>query len=58
MQEISRVYSIDKCNYGQAVTKWFFWENELTETMKIVVKNEGWKKRWKDKYRQIQRLEI
>ena len=43
VQEISRVYNINKWNYVQKVSKRFFDKNEFREMIKIAVRNRGWK---------------
>ena len=45
VQEINRVYNINKWSYVQVVSQRSLYKNELREMTGIAVGNRGWKKR-------------
>ena len=44
VEEISRIYNINKWSYAQEVSKRSLEKRELREMTKIAVRNRGWKK--------------
>ena len=44
VEEISKIYNINKWSYAQEVSKTSFYESELIEMTKIAVRNRVWKK--------------
>ena len=56
MQEISRVYNINKWSYEQVVSRRSFYEDLLTEMTKIAVRNRGVKENVESRKQKVEKV--
>ena len=56
MQEISRVYNINKWSYEQVVSRRSFYEDLFTEMTKIAVRNRGVKENVESRKQKVEKV--